>query len=287
MLNINELEDQWLKYKIKSFLPHLIIVASLIVIFIVISFFNFDLEQPIPEIKNNKDVIKNIENNKSTENKSTSETVPKIENTINIEKEIINPSKIKQTTTIKTIPTEDEKLRISPSLDFIQNINRNSPAYYDNVYSKPPVIHKKKVTPKKQEVIEVAKVKVEEVPKAIATIQNTPVAEKTAIKINRQNTQEDIQHVVKRFKKSNNPALSLFIAKKYYELEMYNQSYNYALITNELNNDIEDSWIIFAKSLYKLDKKDKAIEILKQYISTSHSSRAQMLVDNIKSGKLK
>lgn len=106
------------------------------------------------------------------------------------------------------------------------------------------------------------------------------------INIKRQDTQKDIQDVIKRFKKSNNPALSLFIAKKYYELEDFNKAYNYALITNGINNNIEDSWLIFAKSLVKLNKKSKAVETLKKYIGHSDSYRAKILLENIKSGKL-
>ncbi|RLA73513.1 MAG: hypothetical protein DRG78_22425, partial [Epsilonproteobacteria bacterium] len=84
-----------------------------------------------------------------------------------------------------------------------------------------------------------------------------------------------------------NPALSLFIAKKYYELGEYRKSYNYSLKTNNINNDIEASWIIFAKSLVKLDEKKMAVKILKKYISHSDSNRAQLLLNNILSGKFR
>ena len=95
------------------------------------------------------------------------------------------------------------------------------------------------------------------------------------------------EDVIKRFKKNNNPALSLFIAKKYYELENYDQSYNYALITNEINDNIDSSWIIFAKSLVKLNKREEAIKTLNKYIQHSHSNQAKILLDEIKSGKFK
>lgn len=173
---------------------------------------------------------------------------------------------------------EENKLLIKPSLDFIRTMKDNSPNYYNSYV--PP---KANIQTKKKIVQKIETPKIEEI------VLDTQVKEvpKQEIQIQRQNTQDDIQHVIKRFKESNNPALSLFIAKKYYELKNYNQSYNYALLTNQINNDIEESWIIFAKSLYKLDQKEKAIEILKKYISTSHSHRAEMLLENIKSGKIK
>jgi len=105
--------------------------------------------------------------------------------------------------------------------------------------------------------------------------------------ITHQNTYNDIAEIIKRFKKNNNPALSLFVAKKYYELGNYRQAYNYALMTNEINKDIEISWIIFTKSLVKLGKKRDAIKTLKEYIQQSHSNSAQILLDEIQSGKFK
>ena len=115
------------------------------------------------------------------------------------------------------------------------------------------------------------------------TESTQPTSKKISIK--RQNTQDDIHDIIKRFKNNNNPALSLFVAKKYYELGNYHQAYNYSLITNKINKEIKVSWIIFAKSLVKLGEKDKAISILKKYIQQSNSSSAQILLDEIRTGK--
>ncbi|HIP55234.1 MAG TPA: hypothetical protein EYH11_07155 [Sulfurimonas autotrophica] len=109
--------------------------------------------------------------------------------------------------------------------------------------------------------------------------------QRVAITIERGETKNDVFEVVKRFRKSGDPALSLFVAKKYYELGDYKQAYNYALITNQINPDIEESWIIFAKTLVKLHKKNKAIYTLEEYIKVSHSSNAEILLHEIKSGK--
>ena len=107
------------------------------------------------------------------------------------------------------------------------------------------------------------------------------------ITIERRDSQNDIKEIIGRFKKNNNPALSLFVAKKYYELGNYEQAYNYALITNGINNDIEESWLVFAKSLVKLNRKEMAIKTLKEYIKYSHSGNARILLNDIESGKFK
>lgn len=108
-----------------------------------------------------------------------------------------------------------------------------------------------------------------------------------SLQLTKKEDKEDLQSVVKRFKKNKNPKLSLFLAKRYYNMEKYYYAYNYALITNELDNTLEDGWILFAKSLVKLNQKQKAIETLKKYIYHSNSDQAKILLDSIENGSFK
>jgi len=122
-------------------------------------------------------------------------------------------------------------------------------------------------------------------PKKEATVPTVQEAtEPNQMLIQRDDDMKDIQDVISRFKKNKNPALSLFVAKRYYKIGNYQQAYNYALITNELDNNIEDSWLIFAKSLYKLDQKDMAIKTLKAYIQESGSVKAKITLDQMEKG---
>ncbi|MBL4730730.1 MAG: hypothetical protein JKY28_05130 [Sulfurimonas sp.] len=275
MLNLNELESRWLRYKIKSYIPHFSILMSLLILgilFISIDFSSsttpsFEKKQILAlkkEVFPKKDVV--VEAKPVVAEK---ETTPKEA----VKKAISSP---RDTELLKT---QNQKILIKPSLNFMNNIKQSSPQYYRERALIPP---QKKTIENEGFVEEVP----EESQDILVDAPEVEIVTNPTISIQRQNTYEDIEHVVKRFKKSNNPALSLFVAKKYYELENYNQAYNYALITNELNNDIEESWIIFIKSLVKLDKKDKAREVLKKYISNTHSQRAKILLDNINSGKL-
>lgn len=275
MLNIHELETKWIRYKIKSFIPHITIVFSLLIIILILTQFDFASTDVI-HTQTNQDIPKQELVITSTDNNNTSiqKTIKKKIHTIKKDYSSLNKEYVADKL--------NTKLLILPSLDFIRNIQEESPDYYAS-YLEPTNNLKKNLTTKKINTLKPSSVKIKEIDQVTIIDENT-ISE---IKIKRQNIQGDIQHVIKRFKISNSPALSLFIAKKYYELENYNQSYNYALITNELNNDVEESWIIFAKSLYKLNKKDKAVKILQKYISTSHSHRAKILLDNIKTGKIK
>lgn len=265
MLNLNELETKWFYYKIKSYIPHTVTLISLIIIISLVSSFNFtsqevNLKEEMIQESDSKAVAK-----KTIIDKVISEPV---------QQKAINEDAI-------VLKDKSQKTTITPSMGFIRTMQYNSPVYY----SEEPTVAKKSYTKK-------TKVKKkEQIPKPIKEeiVVKAPeieIVEKTSINIKRQDAFNDIEHVIKRFKKSNNPALSLFVAKKYYELKDYNQAYNYSLITNGINNNIEDSWMIFAKSLVKLDKKDQAIEILNKYINNSNSQKAKLLIENIKSGRL-
>lgn len=270
MLNVIELERRWLRYKVKSYIPHLSIVISLLIISLLIFTFSSNQENSV----------------------KTKKAVPVIDTPLAKPADIIQkpkempkptvvhkPIEVIQTIT-EVVPHKSQKIKLEPSLDFMKKMNNSANPYYRSEpsinnynapYEKPTQTEKKTITQKKEVVYE-------EIRK-----------EKTQQKINikRQNTQNDIYDIIKRFKKNNNPALSLFVAKKYYELENYRQAYNYALMTNKINKEIETSWIIFAKSLVKLGKKDKATKTLKEYVKHSNSNRASILLDEIQSGKFK
>ncbi len=195
-----------------------------------------------------------------------SQKVQKIKKTplIKKEEEHLNIKKVEKKQPIKTSSFKEEEdvkqlITLTPSLSFIDKISIEEP---------------KTIKPQ----IENSTVERQETPKE---------EEKSKIIIQHQDSRKDIQDVLKRFHKNNNPVLSLFIAKKYYELQEYKHAYDYALITNNIDSHIEDSWIIFAKSLVKLGKKQMAIDTLKQYINHSNSKKASMLLQNIQNGRFK
>ena len=256
MLNIPDLEKRWLHYKIKFFLPY---IVTLIFTFLIIAIYSF------LNTSNSKKIIE-INDTKNTPSVAKEE------------KQIIIQKSLQKKPLQKTINnTEESTLKLSPSMSFIETIQRHKateirPIKHKKIKSKPI----KKVAPvKKSEPIQ----KIE--------IESKPIQKKQAptITIIRQNTSKDIQNILHRFQEDKNPALSLFLAKKYYELGDYKKASNYALITNQLNKEIEDSWLIFAKSLVKMGKKEKAIQLLQEYISKSHSTNAAILLDNINSGE--
>lgn len=159
---------------------------------------------------------------------------------------------INTTKTIKKSKVIEEKVILKPSYNFMKNMQT---------------------------------IKKENIPAQKKPIKQ--ITYKNNIHIKKQTTKSDIDILIKRFKTNKNPTLSLFIAKKYYKQKNYKQAYKYAFITNELDNKLEESWIIFIKSMIKLERKDKAIQTLKQYIQYSNSIKAKKLIEDVRLGKFK
>jgi len=285
MLNIPDLEKRWLHYKIKFLLPYAIIIFSMLVITVIL--LNFigekqvqkaddkmqflDVKQPVTlsALANEEVLVNDVKKNIVTIEQKNEPTIVKNKSELLIQ----NP--------VSNIPTHTKSV-LKPSLSFMKEMQNSTQPYYENEPSHNEVSNSNDV--EHEPLTQKEKVKEE---KKEETVQTETIDEPAKINIKRQNTQNDLQEIIKRFKKNKNPALSLFVAKKYYELGDYHQSYNYALITNSINRDIESSWIIFSKSLVKLGQKDLAEQTLQEYIKQSHSEGAKLLLNEITSGKFK
>jgi|GEM_PF-517108 len=316
MLDIYDLEIRHKKYKQKQLAPYIAISASTAVVIASIAFFilydfNSKIEEPQQQIVIQQSVAKPVTKD---ENSTSQNSTAKKEDIAVAQEAVVKPQPEIPKEEIKTTPIEEKKIEekreekviLSPSLNFINSIKSQTPplakkeSSNNNVNKEvkkslvetqkkqeeavPATIENVKQVAKKQEVIVPAPpVVVEEILAPISKVDN-----KNNIDIKRKNNDEDdIKDVIKRFNVNHNPALSLFVAKRYYQSGEYEKAYNYALTTNEINNNIEESWIIFSKSLVKMNKKDMAIETLKKYIGHSQSSQAKQLLDDIQSGKFK
>jgi len=284
MLNTRDLEERWLKYKIKSYIPHATIAISLVIIVVITSiFFSSNKEEKKTPLLANIKKEKHIEHVPTVVTKVAKKALPKQE-VVQIKKTTIEeaPKTVLIPTQDKLPKSDDTSLKLSPSLDFMKKMQHSSLPYYQDEKNTEKEVLSDTSVYTSQKVEQVLESDAEE------NIQvNTIEEEPEKITIQRHDTSDDLRDIIKRFKKNNSPALSLFIAKKYYELGEYHKAYNYALITNEIDREIDASWIVFAKSLVKLNQKDMAIKTLKQYVKSSHSSSAKILLDEISSGKFK
>lgn len=257
MLDIKKLERRWLKYKLKSYAPYLIItlllLLSLIAFFI---WFNVD---------------------KNTQKPITKGTITK-------------PSQ-PLASTVSTSINDENATMLEPSMDFVQSFQNTSIS--EETPTVPITVKNKPL----QTVTSIAPVpKTLSMPELTPPTGTPPSATSSSMKpkhqevlsINRNNEMKlDINELQRRFKETSNANLGLFISRYYYDHGNYEEAYNYALKTNNINNRIDESWIIFSKSLIKLGRVDQAKKTLQLYIQQSNSESAQGLLDAIERGNFK
>ncbi|MBU0633375.1 hypothetical protein KKA17_12135, partial [bacterium] len=218
MLNIPELEKKWVRYKIKSFIPHMILLMILIIIVpLAIIFY--------PSKTQEKKIV-TIEKMKPVEQNTT--TIPNEAN----QSTIVVKNDVNLSTDIK----DDDKLVLKPSLNFVNKIEDSMITYYDDKNTNKDNAKKSEISTKMEDAQKTA---TKTAPKVAKVKENTP---KNEISIKMHSVYKSMQDVIQRFKKTNNPVLSLFLAKKYYEMKKYNLSYNYALVTNQIDSKIDMSW---------------------------------------------
>lgn len=241
MLDTGKLERRWLKYKIKSLLPYALLG-------IVIAFFALlILKMVLP-----------------TPSLPTQEPLP------------INHIAAKQTQTAQ-MAQDENRMILEPSMQFMQSMNssaRQEPSSTTVFSSIPPA---KTVildsSPAQLPPKNIPLPTVEKVPK--------PLAQSTLTTIKRDDAVFDIHEIEERFKNSSNPNLGLYIAHYHYDHGNYAEAYNYALKTNAINSTMDDSWLIFAKSLVKLGKAEQAKKTLQLYISNSNSQSAKNYLETL------
>jgi Anaphase-promoting complex, cyclosome, subunit 3 len=181
------------------------------------------------------------------------------------------------------IPLPQETTMIlEPSMEFVHTMSESAPA----VTSLP-------VSDNTQPALKTVSPLPAPVPKTLLLPDSPPVVSKPlppsskGLFINHNESTLDITELERRFKESSNPNLGLFIARYYYDHGAYSEAYNYALKTNAINSRMDESWIIFSKSLVKLGKIDQAKKTLQFYIAQSGSDAARGLLDTIEKGNFK
>ncbi len=84
-----------------------------------------------------------------------------------------------------------------------------------------------------------------------------------------------------RFRSYKDPYDALFLAKAYFKKGLYAKAEYWALQVNKLAPQMEDGWIVFAKSKLKQGKINEAIEVLRLYVQKSGSSKARALLKKL------
>jgi tetratricopeptide (TPR) repeat protein len=96
----------------------------------------------------------------------------------------------------------------------------------------------------------------------------------------------NLSFIKKKFYATNNVSFSNLISKKLYNSKKYKKALKWALISNEIDNENIDSWIMFAKAKVKLGKKEDAISALNSFLKKHESRKVEKLLLKISSSKV-
>jgi len=274
MLNIHELERQWLRYKIKSYIPLVLSIFAMVSIIALLFVY-------VPSSDTDSTANAPVEVTKAQSIKVQAQTVIEQEP---IQEAVVEPIELNiadNTQEQIRIEPKDEKsvLVLKPSLHFMDNIEDGLTAFIEEDMS----IQEPFASSTQNNVSLAVLAENENSDSTVATEET----DENRLNITSKHDDSDLKDVIRRFKKNKNPALSLFIAKRYYAAGEYQKSYNYALMTNEIDKNIEESWIIFSKSLVKLGQHELAMNTLKSYLKTTKSTAADVLLRKIESGTFK
>lgn len=256
MHEIIELEKRWLRYKFKKWimplsLTGILSVATLLYIFVDFSNLNLfvNTQQTLTQTlqEESKDSSNENQTHASNEIKQTQESQKPLQN-----KQLVIQA-------------------YEPVIEFSQPQNQKSDAVAKETEPEAPS------TPSTTQ-----KAQIPQTPKP----NETESKEESSATFARSQTQMDPQTIEQRFNETNNVRHAIFLAKYYYNNKEYEKSYKWAFTVNQLDPINEEGWLFFAKSLYKLDKKDDAVTVLRNYLNHYRSKDAQDTLRKIIQGVL-
>lgn len=266
MLDVHNLQRRWIKYKLRTYAPY--IGGSIAVLILSIGssiwFSSKPVEKatPLPAVKTvpKSQPVQTVQNNLQPSNEAT---------VLEPSMEFVNSL---QAGTANDVPTQVQPERITPP----QRIS--GPGVPKSV---PAVSNTPEITAPPQ-----TKPAVAASVKPLVPVSAKP-SDSKSLAINRNEAKLDISVLEQRFKETGNPNTGLFVSRYHYDHGNYASAYNYALKTNEINPNMEDSWIIFAKSQVKLGQTDMAKKTLQLYTSRSNSDKAKELLNAVEQGTFK
>ena len=275
MHKVDELEQRWFNYKVKKLISPLmrLSVFSLVISGAYYAYENKEnFLSPLPV--SNK--MTNVLGVSMEVNDSKVEPMPSL---IKVKEPQVETAKqdILQKEVIKK-PEILESIALTPVIPVIDMEKEERVSAVKRVKTKQSnmVIAKKNkyLTAKELAVINKSKSRVE------------PVARKTKKMKFTSTSTNYLETMKEKFSKSKSPRDALLVAKTYYKNAEYVESEKWSLTANKLNNSLEESWLLFAKSKAKLGKTKEALKILVSYHKKSHSVKAKRLIGKIRTGQI-
>ncbi len=96
---------------------------------------------------------------------------------------------------------------------------------------------------------------------------------------------EKVAQMEEDFKETQDTKDSLYLARYFYKKGDYKKAESWAVQTNNIDGDIEESWLIFAKARAKQGFRTDAIKVLQSYYDETKSEKAKELLRKLRLGK--
>jgi len=113
------------------------------------------------------------------------------------------------------------------------------------------------------------------------------VEEKNSMFKHAKASSSQLEDLLLRYKDNKNSKIATHIANSYFQKQNFKDAYRYSLEANELDPSSQASWIVTAKSLFKMNKKKDAVRILRSYLSAYQSKEIKTLLFKMLSGEYK
>lgn len=118
----------------------------------------------------------------------------------------------------------------------------------------------------------------------VIDLEAKPARKRVNIQVTSASNEESVLR--EQFLKTNNPTIALELARLNFRNNNFKEAIKWSLAANDIDNSLEESWIIFAKSKYKLKQSDDAIKALREYNKNLNKASINELINKIKSGTL-
>jgi hypothetical protein len=102
--------------------------------------------------------------------------------------------------------------------------------------------------------------------------------------ISTKKTNNTLKYLIERFNTSRDPKLASYIAQSYYKKGEYKETIKWAIVANSIEPSSEENWILFAKAKVKLGKKRDAIKALRIFLNQYPSKKVKSYLQTLETG---
>ncbi|MRI58054.1 MAG: hypothetical protein C6H99_00940 [Epsilonproteobacteria bacterium] len=123
-------------------------------------------------------------------------------------------------------------------------------------------------------------------PKKQKSTKKSPRAAANTLSFDIRSKSQPLPKLIEKFENHPTKSLAILIAKKQYQKGEYKKALHWSMRASDLGGGKDkENWIIFAKSLYKLGKRQEAMEVLQSYLRHEDSAQIRSLLHAMQQGK--